>query len=250
MGGIFSGKGGGGGVFWDRTLPWDLSQIHPCTPLPGFSGGYERRREWEKFQGIISPGEWRLQGDQTLILMRRRPQIRSCSEAASNTLPGFYFISVMETQHSSLLFGSRDGSCRSEGWRGGSIMKTLSDHSPSRWHLNKEKKHSYAPLEQYEPTYKHRTIDSIKRLFCHSVYYTVNINPICLLSIIAIIHLYQSDDSFYVSLFSPMHIQYSSALEKLSFLSSVTVVMKQMRKFVSLKYILKSIQYIFKYIKW
>lgn len=45
VGGIFSGKGGGGGVFWDRTLPWDLSQIHPCTPLPGFSGGYERRRE-------------------------------------------------------------------------------------------------------------------------------------------------------------------------------------------------------------
>jgi len=37
---------------------------------------------------------------------------------SGDTLPGFYFISVMETQHSSLLFGSWDGSCRSEGWRG------------------------------------------------------------------------------------------------------------------------------------
>ena len=118
-GGVLVGIGIGGlCVIWGSILPWDLSQIYPCTPLPCFSGGYERRSEWETFLGIISPGEWRLQGDQTLILMRRRPRIRSCSEAASNTLPGFYFISVMETQHSSLLFGSEDGSCRSEGRRG------------------------------------------------------------------------------------------------------------------------------------
>lgn len=110
--------GGSGGGFWGSTLPWDLSQIYPCTPLPSSSGGYERRREWEAFLGIINPGEWRLQGDQTLILMRRRPRIRSCSEAATNTLPGFYFISVMETQHSSLLYGSKDWSCGSKGWRG------------------------------------------------------------------------------------------------------------------------------------
>lgn len=36
-------------------------------------------------------------------------------EAASNTLPGFYFISVMETQHSCLLLGSGDGGRRSKG---------------------------------------------------------------------------------------------------------------------------------------
>lgn len=59
---------------------------------------------------------------QTLILMRRRPRIRSCSEAASSTLPGFYFISVMETQHSSLLFWSRNRSSRIAGWKS--------------WHLN------------------------------------------------------------------------------------------------------------------
>lgn len=111
-------RGRGWCVIWGSTLPWDLSQIYPCTPHPRFSGGYERRTEWETFLGIISSGEWRLQGDQTLILMRRRPRIRSCSETASYTLPGFYFISVMETQHSSLLFGSEDGSCRREGWRG------------------------------------------------------------------------------------------------------------------------------------
>ena len=108
---------------WGSTLPWDLSQTYPCTPHPSFRGGYERGREWATFLGIISPGEWRLHGDQTLILMRRRLQIRSCSEAPSNTLPGFYFISVMETQHSSLLFGSWDGSCRSEERRGTFTIK-------------------------------------------------------------------------------------------------------------------------------
>lgn len=116
--GVRKKRGRGLCVIWGSSLPRDLSQIYPCTPHPCSSGGYERSREWETFLGIISPGEWRLQGDQSLILMRRRPRIRSCSEAASNTLPGFYFISVMETQHSSLLFGSGDGSCRSEGWRG------------------------------------------------------------------------------------------------------------------------------------
>lgn len=116
--GVRKKRGRGMCVIWASALPRDLSQIYPCTPHPCSSGGYERSREWETFLGIISPGEWRLQGDQTLILMRRRPRIRSCSEAASNTLPGFYFISVMETQHSSLLFGSGDGSCGSEGWRG------------------------------------------------------------------------------------------------------------------------------------
>lgn len=69
-----------------------------------------------------------------MSLMRRRPRIRSSSRAARNTLPGFYFISVMETQHSSLLFGRGDGSC-SKGARG-AIMKTFSDHSPSKRHLN------------------------------------------------------------------------------------------------------------------
>lgn len=118
MGVLKKKRGRGLFVIRGSTLPWDLSQIYPCTPHPCLSAGYERRREWETFLGIISPGEWRLQGDQTLILMRRRPRIRSCSEAASNTLPGFYFISVMETQHSSLLFGSGDGSWRSQGWRG------------------------------------------------------------------------------------------------------------------------------------
>lgn len=105
------------------------------TPAPHFPASVGVMREWETFLGIISPGEWRLQGDQTLILMRRRPQIRSCSEAASNTLPGFYFISVMETQHSSLLFGSEDGSCRSEGWRG-IHNENIVGSSPLRWHLN------------------------------------------------------------------------------------------------------------------
>lgn len=55
---VRSGGGGGEeGVIWGSPLPWDLSQIYPCTPLPGFSGGYERRRERETFQGIISPDE-------------------------------------------------------------------------------------------------------------------------------------------------------------------------------------------------
>ena len=112
------GWGRGLCVIWGSTLPWDLSQIYPCTPHPCFRAGYERRRKWETFLGIISPVEWRQQGDQTLILKRRRSQIRSCSGAASYTLPGFYFISVMETQHSSLLFGSWDGSWSNEGWRG------------------------------------------------------------------------------------------------------------------------------------
>lgn len=169
-GGVLVGMGGLC-VIWDSTLPWDLSQIYPCTPLPCFSGGYERRREWETFLGIISHGEWRLQGDQTLILMRRRPRIRSCSEAASNTLPGFYFISVMETQHSSLLFGSRDGTCRSEGWRGihnenivgFTIKMTLQYQNilmPS-WRRDSLTFTWYGPT-----TYKHKAIDSHLITFC------------------------------------------------------------------------------------
>lgn len=47
----------GGGPVWDsaRSLG-DLLQIYPCTPLPGSSRGYERRRGRGTFLGIISGG--------------------------------------------------------------------------------------------------------------------------------------------------------------------------------------------------
>lgn len=170
---------GGGGlcVIWGSTLPWDLSQIYPCTPLPCFSGGYERRREWETFLGIISPGEWRLQGDQTLILMRRRPRIRSCSEAASNTLPGFYFISVMETQHSSLLFGSEDGSCRSEGLRGIHNENTVASFTITitPQYQNILMISDICILWTYTYIYKHMDTDSKFITFCWRIWSRKNI---------------------------------------------------------------------------
>lgn len=132
-GGVLLGMGGGLCVIWGSTLPWDLSQIYPCTPHPCFSGGYERRSKWETFLGIISPGEWRLQRDQIWWEGGR-------GSGAALRLPVTHcqvFTSLASWKPSipASCLGVGTGVVGVRGG-GGSIMKTLSDHSPPRWHLN------------------------------------------------------------------------------------------------------------------